>query len=202
MNLWNIINRRNANNVPGGVFQESDRDLQNKLDLRTRELDEALEQQAVTGEILHIISSSPTDVQPVFDAIARSAARLCEAFDVVVYSVDGNVLRLVAHHGPMPAGDVPLHRGTVGGRTVIERRLIHTRDLQTEVDEFPEGSAIARERGHRTNLSVPLLREGVAIGNIQVRRQEVRPFSDKQISLLMTFADQAVIAIENVAAVR
>jgi two-component system, NtrC family, sensor kinase len=198
MNLWNIINRRNANNVPGGVFQESDRDLQNKLDLRTRELDEALEQQAVTGEILRIISSSPTDVQPVFDAIARSAARLCEAFDVVVYSVDGNILRLVAHHGPMPAGDVPLHRGTVGGRTVIERRLIHTRDLQTEVDEFPEGSAIARERGHRTNLSVPLLREGVAIGNIQVRRQEVRPFSDKQISLLMTFADQAVIAIENV----
>src|ERR1700720_1959450 len=91
----------------------------------------------VTGEILRIISSSPTDVQPVFDAIARSVARLCEAFDVVVYSVDGNILRLVAHHGPMPAGDVPLHRGTVGGRTVIERRLIHTRDLQTEVDEFP-----------------------------------------------------------------
>jgi signal transduction histidine kinase/putative methionine-R-sulfoxide reductase with GAF domain len=198
MNLWNIISRRNANNVPGGVFQESDRDLQNKLDLRTRELHEALEQQTATGEILRIISSSPTDVQPVFDAIARSAARLCEAFDVVVYSVDGNILRLVAHHGPMPAGDVPLHRGTVGGRTVIERRLIHTLDLQTEVDEFPEGSAIARERGHRTNLSVPLLKEDVAIGNIQVRRQEVQPFSDKQISLLMTFADQAVIAIENV----
>ena len=97
----------------------------------------------------------------------------------------------------MPAGDVPLHRGTVGGRTVIEGRLIHTRDLQAEVDEFPEGSAIARERGHRTNLSVPLLKGDVAIGNIQVRRQEVRPFSDKQISLLKTFADQAVIAIEN-----
>jgi GAF domain-containing protein len=172
-------------------------ELQEQLDCRTRELDEALEQQTATAEVLRIISSSPTDAHPVFDAIARSAARLCEAFDVVVYSVDGSVLRLVAHHGPMPAGDVPLHRGTVGGRTVIERRLIHTRDLQTEVDEFPEGSAIARERGHRTNLSVPLLREDVAIGNIQVRRQEVRPFSDKQISLLKTFADQAVIAIEN-----
>jgi signal transduction histidine kinase len=173
-------------------------ELQEQLDRRTCELDEALEQQTATSEVLRIISSSPTDANPVFDAIARSAARLCEAFDVVVYSVDGSVLRLVAHHGPMPAGDVPLHRGTVGGRTVIERRLIHTRDLQTEVDEFPEGSAIARQRGHRTNLSVPLLREDVAIGNIQVRRQEVRPFSDKQISLLKTFADQAVIAIENV----
>jgi len=162
-----------------------------------RERDAALEQQAATAEILHVISNSPTNVQMVFDAIARGAAELCEAFDVVVYRVEGNVLRLVAHHGPMPASDVPLHRGTVGGRTVIEGRLIHTRDLQAEMDEFPEGSAIARERGHRTNLSVPLLRGDVAIGNIQVRRQEVRPFSDKQISLLKIFAAQAVIAIEN-----
>ena len=164
----------------------------------SRELAEAREQQSATSEILRIISNSPTDLKLVFSAIAHSAARICEAFDVVVYSVDGNVLRLVAHHGPMPASDVPLHRGTVGGRTVIERRLIHTRDLQAEVDEFPEGSAMARQRGHRTNLSVPLLREGIAIGNIQVRRQEVRPFSDEQINLLKTFADQAVIAIENV----
>jgi signal transduction histidine kinase/putative methionine-R-sulfoxide reductase with GAF domain len=163
----------------------------------SRELAEAREQQSATSEILRVISNSPTDLKLVFSAIAHNAARLCESFDVVVYSVDGNILRLVAHHGPMPAGDVPLHRGTVGGRTVIERRLIHTRDLQAEVDEFPEGSAIARERGHRTNLSVPLLREGIAIGNIQVRRQEVRPFSDEQINLLKTFADQAVIAIEN-----
>jgi two-component system, NtrC family, sensor kinase len=162
-----------------------------------RERDEALEQQAVTAEILQVISNSPTNTGIVFDAIARGAAQLCEAFDVVVYRVDGNVLRLVAHHGSMPASDVPLHRGTVGGRTVIEGRLIHTRDLQAEMNEFPEGSAIARERGHRTNLSVPLLRGDVAIGNIQVRRHEVRPFSDKQISLLKTFAAQAVIAIEN-----
>ena len=160
-------------------------------------LNEALEQQAATSEILHVISNSPTNAQVVFSAIARSAAQLCEAFDVVVYSVDGNVLRLVAHHGPMPAGDVPLHRGTVGGRTVIEGRLIHTRDLQAEADEFPEGSAIARERGHRTNLSVPLQRGNVTIGNIQVRRQEVRPFTEKQIDLVKNFAAQAAIAIEN-----
>jgi signal transduction histidine kinase len=193
---WNTIKRRHTNDA-AVMNGQSSADLQRKLDQRTRELNEALEQQSATGEILRVISSSPTDVQPVFDAIARSAARLCEAFDVVVYSVDGSVLGLVAHHGPMPASDVPLHRGTVGGRTVMERRLIHTLDLQTEVDEFPEGSAIARKRGHRTNLSVPLLRGDVAIGNIQVRRQEVRPFTDKQISLLKTFADQAVIAIEN-----
>ena len=79
--------------------------------------------------------------------------------------VDGDVLRLVGHCGPMPAGDVALHRGTLGGRTVVERRLIHIEDLQNEIDEFPEGSALARERGHRTTLSVPLLKDGAAIGN-------------------------------------
>jgi GAF domain-containing protein len=163
------------------------------------ETKEALEQQTATSEILRVISQSPTDVQPVFDAIAHSAARLCEAFDVIVLRVQEDVLHLVAHHGEMPVdADIPLHRGTLGGRTVIERRLVHIRDLQAEVDDFPEGSAFARRLGHRTTLSVPLLREDVAIGNIQVRRQEVRPFSDSQITLLQTFADQAVIAIENV----
>jgi signal transduction histidine kinase len=147
--------------------------------------------------VLDVISRSPTDVTPVFDAIARSAARLCEAFDAMVLRVDKDVLRLVAHHGPLPAGDIALHRGTVGGRTVIERRLIHIEDLQSEVGEFPEGSALARSLGHRTVLSVPLLKEGVAIGNIQIRRNEVRPFSAQQITLLETFADQAVIGIEN-----
>ncbi|HET7392419.1 MAG TPA: GAF domain-containing protein, partial [Candidatus Binatia bacterium] len=163
-----------------------------------RELAEAREQQAATSDILRVIASSPTDIQPVFDTIARSAARLCEAFDVIVLRVDGEILRLVAHHGPMPAGDVPLHRGTVSGRTVIERRLIHLNDPQTEVKEFPEGSALAREWGQRTTVSVPLMKEDVAIGVIQVRREEVRLFSDQHISLLQTFADQAVIAIENV----
>jgi len=169
-----------------------------ELQVRNRDLTEDLEQQTATSEILRVISSSPTDVQPVFDAIANSAARLCEALDAMVLRVDGDVLRLVAHEGSMPAGDVPLHRGTLGGRTVIERRVFHIDDLQAEGGEFPEGSAIARQRGHRTTLSVPLLREGAAIGNIQVRRNEVRLFTDKQIGLLQTFAAQAVIAIENV----
>jgi GAF domain-containing protein/anti-sigma regulatory factor (Ser/Thr protein kinase) len=164
---------------------------------RTRELTQSLEYQTATAEVLAVISHSPTNVQPVFDAIAKSAARLCDALDAVVLRVDRDILRLVAHYGPMATGDVPLHRGTVGGRAVIERRLIHLEDLQAEEVEYPEGSAIARRLGHRTTLSIPLLREGEAIGNIQVRRDEVRPFSDKQIALLQIFADQAVIAIEN-----
>ena len=168
-----------------------------EVQARTRELEEALEQQTATSDILRVISGSPTDIQPVFDAIASTAARLCDALDAMVLRLDGDTLRLVAHHGPLPAGDVPLHRGTLGGRTVIERRLIHVEDLQAEGVEFPEGSAIARQRGHRTTLSIPLIREGAAIGNIQVRRNEIRLFTDKQIALLQTFADQAVIAIEN-----
>ena len=172
-------------------------DLSRKVQELERELAEARRQQAGTSDILHIIMGSAPDATRVFDAIARSAARLCDAFDAIVLRVDGDTLRPVAHHGPMPAGDVALHRGTLGGRTVMERRLIHIEDLQNEVGEFPEGGALARERGHRSALSVPLLKDGAAIGNIQVRRNEVRPFSDQQISLLKTFADQAVIAIEN-----
>jgi two-component system, NtrC family, sensor kinase len=86
----------------------------------------------------------------------------------------------------------------VTGRSVLERRTVHVTDIQAESDEFPEGSARARERGHRAILSVPLMREGIAIGAIGLRRTEAQPFTDRQVALLQTFADQAVIAIENV----
>jgi GAF domain-containing protein len=159
---------------------------------------EALAQQAATTEILRVISSSPADAQPVLDAVAQSASRLCDAHDAWVARLDGDVLRLVARHGPLAFWDaLPVIRGTVAGRTVIERRTIHVTDLQREVDEYPEGSASARQVGDRTILSVPLLREGVPIGVIQIPRREARPFTDRQIALLETFAAQAVIAIEN-----
>ena len=172
-----------------------------ELGTRNRDLTEALEQQTATSEILRVISSSPTDIEPVLDALVKSATRFCGAYDAVIFLSERNILRVTAHHGPIPQdlGSVrPLERGTVVGRTLLDRRAIHVADLQAEVLEFPEGSAFARRLGHRTILSVPLLRESVAIGVIQLRRAEVNPFTDKQGALLQTFADQAVIAIENV----
>jgi signal transduction histidine kinase len=166
------------------------------------EVTEALEQQTATGEILSVISSSPTDIQPVLDALVRSAVRFCGAHDAAIHRLDGPRLQVAAHHGPVPyrpiGSVIALVRGTVNGRSVLERRPIHVIDLQAETEEFPEGSAAARTLGFRTALSVPLLREGVALGTINLRRSEAVPFTDKQITLLKTFADQAVIAIENV----
>ena len=163
-----------------------------------RELAVAREQQAVTAKILAVISSSPTDFQRACDVVAESAARLCDAYDATIHQVDGDNLRIVAHYGPIPAADtVPLTRGSLLARAVIDRQTIHIADLQAETEEFPEGSALARELGHHTIVAVPLVRAGVAIGAIGIRRTEVRLFSDKQIALLQIFADQAVIAIEN-----
>src|SRR5262249_50582219 len=167
-----------------------------------RELIEAREQQTATGEILRVISSSPTDIQPVFDSIAQSAARLGEALDVSIFQVDGDRLAFVAHHGPIAQrhGEfwLPLVRGTVGGRSVLESRTIQVADLQNDDGQFPDAVENAQRFGFHTILSVPLLRGGVAIGGIQLRRSEVQLFSEQQVALFQTFADQAVIAIENV----
>jgi signal transduction histidine kinase len=166
----------------------------------TRERDEALERQAATAEVLKIISASPTELQPVLEIVVKSAARFCEADDVTIFELDGQDLRIAAHSGAVPQ-DIGVRfrcsRGSVAGRTVLERRPVHVIDLQAEAEEFPVGSAFAKRLGVRTQAGVPLLREGVAVGTIQLRRTEVHPFTDRQISLLETFADQAVIAIEN-----
>ncbi len=166
-----------------------------------QELKESLEQQTATSEILGVIASSPTDVQPVLDTIADSAARLCSADDASIRIVEGNILRLMIHKGSIPffmTGELPITRGSVAGRAVVDNELIHIEDLTLRAAEFPDVQVALDREGVRTILVAPLEREGRAIGVILIRRTAVRPFSDKQIALLKTFADQAVIAIENV----
>ncbi len=177
--------------------------LLKELQDRNAQLSESLEQQTAMSEILHVIASSPTDIQPVLDVVAENAARLCEANDAVIHRLYDNVLRAEASYGPIPTigrgADIPINRATVHGRAVMDRQSIHVHDLATETEtEFPESKILQQRHGTRTILATPLLREGVPIGLILIRRLEVRPFSDKQINLLKTFADQAVIAIENV----
>jgi signal transduction histidine kinase/CheY-like chemotaxis protein len=167
------------------------------------EVNETLEQQMATSRILRVIAESPADIQPVLEAVAQNAARLCEADDVQIYKVAGDLLRQVTHYGPIPAlqdGEgLPLTRGLITGRAILEHRTIYIEDIhQLSESEYPDSIALQKRLGHRTVLVAPLLREGNAIGAIVVRRNEVRPFSQKQIALLGTFADQAAIAIENV----
>jgi two-component system NtrC family sensor kinase len=166
-------------------------------DLEKR-LAEGTERERATSEILRLISSSPTDLQLVMDTVAERAARLCGASDAQIFRLDGDSFHLAASHGPLPPAQlVPVTRGSVAGRAVIDRQTIHIRDLAAlPHSEFPD--SLAKGLGRRTVVAVPLVRDGVSIGAILIRRLEVRPFSDRQVRLLETFADQAVIAIENV----
>src|SRR5262249_40829809 len=135
------------------------------------------------------------------DTLVESAARLCNAYDAVVLLREGESLVFRAHHGPIPIDfiELPITRATISGRAYLDRKPVHVSDITTERDEFPEAHALALRQGrHRALLSVPLLREDEAIGCLVVRRTEARAFSSKQIELAATFADQAVIAIENV----
>jgi signal transduction histidine kinase len=186
----------------GGLRQQLEA-CRREIDHARERLVEATKQQTATSEVLRIISSSPTHIQPVLDVVAENAARLCDADNAAIFRLEGNILRLAASYGGIPAISharevLPAKRDTVIGRATCDRRTIHVRNLAAEASEYPVGSTHAKQEGHRTALATPLLREGTPIGVILIRRMEVRPFHDKQIALLETFADQAVIAIENV----
>jgi CRP-like cAMP-binding protein len=175
--------------------------LVSKLEQNARELSEAFQEKTTISEILRAISGSPTDVKSILDTVAENAARLCDATNAEIFQVEGDELRLVAKHGRhqiWPMGfKVPIIRNLVAGRAVADRTSVHVHDLQAAETDFSLGAAYATQHGHRTAFATPLLREGVAIGAILIRRLEVRPLAGNQIALLKTFADQAAIAIEN-----
>jgi Double zinc ribbon/GAF domain len=146
----------------------SSAELKAEIESLRRSLVEALEQQTATAEVLRIISTSPTDLRPVLEVVVKSAARFCGADDAIILRLDGENLWAAAHNGPIPVDfglPVPCVRGTVGGRSVLERRAVHVVDLQAQAEDFPEGSAFAKRFGARTTLGVPLLREGIAARN-------------------------------------
>ena len=167
-------------------------------------LTDALERQTATADILRVISSSPTDLQPVFDIIVESAVRLCDGLFAVVFRFDGELIHLAAQHNFTPEGlegvrrtfPVRPTRALGSGRAILSRAVVHIPDV--EVDPEYAHQALRRAVGFRSSLCVPMMREGAPIGVIAVARAQAGPFSDNQIALLKTFADQAVIAVENV----
>jgi signal transduction histidine kinase len=198
------IGQSSARSAEGGdlhaLLMENAR-LADELRSRDAALAEAFAYQTATNDILHAISNSPTDPDVVLRGIAESAARLLDVPDAEIMRVEGEVLKLVAKHGPSQlwavASERPIDRHWVTGRAVVDRTTVHVRDLQEEGGEFPVGAAYAKEYGHRTTVAAPLLRQGMPVGAILIRRMEVRPLTEKQIALLRVFADQVSIAFEN-----
>ncbi|MDP1961805.1 MAG: GAF domain-containing protein, partial [Reyranella sp.] len=189
-------------NRMAGQLQESHATLEQRVVDRTRELTEALEQQTATADILRVISQSPTDVQPVLDAVVRAAVRFCGAADAVVGLREADEFVFVAQEGPLKTGvgrRIPLNRETTMGRSIIDTQTTHFVDVPTlDPVEFAGAHVLAAEYGFRTATAAPMIRDGVTIGAIGLRKPEATPFTPRQIELLEAFAAQAVIAISNV----
>ena len=185
------------------VARKSQKKRDSKVGELEKRLAEALEQQAATSEILHAISSSPTDLDPVFRMILANATRLCGAGVATLWLFDGEVLTSVAHQNASPAFAEYLARArirpgreTTTRRAALERKTIHVADLLGDPDYSPP--EFQRKEKVKTVLSVPLLRQDMLVGVVTLWRREIHPFTDRQVALVETFADQAVIAIENV----
>ncbi len=190
-------------NSMAAQLQESYAGLERKVEERTRELTEALEQQTATSEVLKVISRSTFDLQPVLEILVENATKLCGAENGFIFRLEDGLYRLAVSHGAAPEyvefirrNPIAPGRGTLVGRTALDRRTVHIPDVLVDPEyTWPE----SQQRGEfRTMLGVPLLREGAPIGVIAIWRTTVQPFTAKQIELVTTFADQAVIAIENV----
>src|SRR5262249_17315266 len=184
--------------------------LFDEVQARTRDLSESLEQQTATSEVLKVISSSPGELKPVFQAMLENATRICEAKFGILYQCDGDALRTVAMHGaPQSFVDERCHNpilrpppGTALGRALATKQPAQIADVLNEPHYFnvPTGyslTQIVKLAGARTVLAVPMLKDDELVGAITIYRQEVRPFADKQIALVKNFAAQAVIAVEN-----
>jgi len=192
----------NQFNRTAEALQESYADLEKKVEDRTAELRETLDQQTATAEVLRVISQSPTDVQPVLKAVAAAARRFCGGDDVTIVLREGSELMQVAHDGPLalsPDARFPFDRSSTIGHATLDGRTIHIPDVRSlPPSEYALTQVVSKEVGVRAILAAPMLREDGPIGCILLRKPEAGAFTPRQIELLETFAAQAVIAIENV----
>jgi two-component system, NtrC family, sensor kinase len=193
--------------IPDSTLAHSEQliaDLQRQLAECRAERDEAVEYQIATSDVLKVISRSTADVQAVLDTVVETAARLCGADGGYIAILEGEVYRYVAsarataaepeHWVALRQRTIVPGRDTVAGRVALEGRVVHVADIRADPDyALPEVVA----SGRRTVLGVPLLREGAVLGTIGLARNRVQPYTDRQIELVRTFADQVVIAMEN-----